>query len=219
LAGAACLLLPALLGVIQTVDEVHSELFPATTKTGELTAAAKAGQTFVTEYAGLYSVEVRLGDYNRENTGPLTFHLLSSPSATEDIVTITIDAGDVEDAYHTFQFAPLCEPAGRSLYFYLEAPQATPGNAITVWGTAEDAYPDGKAVLQGLDRSVQDLTFRLGYRPSLPERLGILLDRLAAGKPSIWGDERLYFMLAASYLVLLYVLLVRGMTAGAGGEN
>ncbi|MFH1484690.1 MAG: hypothetical protein ABIH46_01340, partial [Chloroflexota bacterium] len=82
--------------------------------------------------------------------------------------------------------------------------------AITVWGATEDAYPDGEAVLKGLkDRGVRDLTFRLGYDPPLRVRAGILLNNLAANKPSLWGDRWLYILLAGAYLALLYTLFAR----------
>jgi len=127
--------------------------------------------------------------------------------------TITLDAADVEDnAFYRFEFPPIRGLADRSFYFFLEAPDAEPDNAITVWGGTEDFYPDGEAVLEGLeDRGVRDLTFRLGYDPPLAVKVGILLDNLAANKPSLWGDRWFYVVLVAAYLSLLYALFARVM--------
>lgn len=85
----------------------------------------------------------------------------------------------------------------------------TDGHHI-VWGATEDFYPDGEAVLEGLaERGVRDLTFHLGYDPPLGTRAGILLDNLAANKPSLWGDKWSYIMLGGAYLALLYALFAR----------
>ncbi|MBU0703224.1 MAG: hypothetical protein KKC18_05090, partial [Chloroflexi bacterium] len=171
----------------------------------------EACQPFTAEYPSLSLVEVRFATYARENTGPVIFHLRASPDAADDLFAATIEAADLEDnAYHTFEFPPLRDSAGRSFCFCLEAPEAEPGNAITVWGATEEAYPDGEAVLEGLkDRGVRDLTFRLGYDPPLRVRAGILLNNLAANKPSLWGDRWFYILLAAAYLALLYTLFAR----------
>ena len=219
--GVALVLLLGLMGVQKVAEGVRTEQPRATASVGELVASTSAGQTFIAEYPGLSLVEVRLATYARENTDPLIFHLRASPDAAENLFTTTIDAADVEDnAYYTFEFPRVRDSAGRTFYFCLEAPEAEPGNGITVWGATEDAYPDGEAVLEGLeDRGVRDLTFRLGYDPPLGVKAGILLERLVANKPSLWGDRWLYIVLALTYLVLLYALFVRIMGVGASGDG
>ncbi|MGB9872551.1 MAG: hypothetical protein ACPLYD_12915 [Anaerolineae bacterium] len=175
----------------------------------ELLAAGAVGQTFVAEYDGLCRVELYI--HARRNTGPLVFRLRSFAESTENILTITLDAEEPnEPIYQVFKFDPLPGSGGRSLFFSLEAPHATPDGVAMVWGTAEDAYPDGEVVVQGVDRpEIRDLTFRLGYQPSLTEKTNILLDRLAANKPSLWGDRKLYVGLGIMYLILLYAVLVQ----------
>lgn len=114
---------------------------------------------------------------------------------------------------------PIRDSVGRAFYFCLEAPEATPGNAISVRDSAEDAYPDGEAVLQGVaGNGVRDLTFRLGYHPPLWQRAS-MAERITANKPSVWGDVRLYAVLAAAYLVLLFLLFARLLNAGADEEK
>jgi len=211
--GIALVLLFGLLGIQKATEKIRTEQPYANKSVGELLASTEAGQTFTAEHSGLFLVEVRLATLARENTGPVVFHLKTSPDAAGDLFTTTIEAADLEDnAYYAFEFPPLPDSAGRSFYFCLEAPEAEPGNAITVWGATEDAYPDGEAVLVGLkERGVRDLTFRLGYDPPLGTRAGILLDNLAANKPSLWGDKRFYILLAAAYLALLYALFTRAV--------
>jgi hypothetical protein len=180
---------------------------------GGILAHSLVCQTFAAEYSNLLFVEVEFGTYARENTGPMVFHLRTSPDASEDLFTTTVDAADIENrAFHTFEFPLIRDSSGRSFYFCLEAPEAERGNAITVWGVTEDVYPDGEAVLEGLeDHGVRDLTFRLGYNPPMMNKVSILLNRLAANKPSVFGDKNLYVVLVVAYLVLLYGLFVQVM--------
>ena len=213
LGGVALILTFGLLGIQKSVDQVSTRQPHTNKSVDELVASTQAGQTFTAEHSGLNLVEVRLATYARENTGPVIFYLKTSPDAAEDLFTFTLDAADLEDnAYRPFEFPPIPDSAGRSFYFCLEAPEAESGNAITVWGATEDAYPDGEAVLEGLkERGVRDLTFRLGYDPPLAERARILLENLVANKPSLWGDKRLYILLALAYLALLYALFAHAI--------
>ena len=168
------------------------------------------GQTFVAEYPALSRVEVKLATYGRRNSGPLIFHLRTAPDATEDVVTLTLDAAEIEDKYYSFEFPPIRDSAGHAFYFYLEAPEAEPGSAIGVWGTTEDAYPDGGAVLQGVPpQGVRDLTFRLRYSPPRWQTIGIVLGLLADHKPLVWGNPWFYVLLGVSYLLLLYAFFVQ----------
>jgi hypothetical protein len=205
-----------LLGFQETGGNLHTEQPRTSAVVGELVASAQVGQTFVAKYPGLARVQVKLATYGRRNAGPLIFHLRVAPDAADDLVVLTLDAAEVENTvYHTFKFPPIRDAAGRSFYFYLEAPQAKRGNAITAWGVTEDVYPDGAAVLQGVQGpDVRDLTFRLEYDPPLMDRLNIVLARLAQSKPAMWGVQWLYILLAAAYVVLLYTLFVRAMRNG-----
>ncbi len=221
LGGVAGVLFLGLIGIWRSVEGVSTDQPQVSITVGELLPSAAAGQTFVAEYSGLCRIEVLLATYDRSNTGPLTFHLRSSRDAREDLVTLAFDAADVVDnTYYVFKFPPIRDSAGRSFYFCLEAAHAAPGNAITVWGSTEDVYPDGEAVLHGLEgNGVRDLTLRLGYSPPLWQRVGILARRLTANKPSVWGDVRLYAVLAAVYVVLLFLLFARLLSTDADAEG
>ncbi|MGH2523957.1 MAG: hypothetical protein ACRDH2_15735 [Anaerolineales bacterium] len=176
---------------------------------GELLNGTRAGQTFVAEHSGLYRVEVFMATYARRVQGPLVFHLRSLTTAGEDLVTVRFDAAQVRDnTFYVFEFPPLPNTAGDPFYFYLEAPGAGPGNALTVWGTRRDAYPAGRAVLRNLpnEEGVQDLTFRLSYRPGAREALREMFDRLAANKPALFGRWWVYLALVILYLEVLFWL-------------
>ena len=208
--GVALVLLVGLVGILPVAARVRTEQRDATSVVGELAGSFTAGQTFVAAYPGLTRVEVLLASYDRRVAGPLVFHHRAA-DADSDLVVLTVDAAQVEsNAYFQFQFPPIRDSAGRPLYFFLEAPQSKPGKALTIWGTRQDVYPDGGAVFQGMQGGgVRDLTFRAGYDPTLLERGVILLQRVAAAKPSLWGDRWWYVALAAACLVLLYALFFR----------
>jgi hypothetical protein len=203
------LVLIGLLGVRQATEEVQTEQPEASATVGELIAGATAGQSFTAKDGGLSEVAVKLGTYDRQNRGALVFRL-DGPGPT-GVITRTVDAAEVEDnAYRAFEFPPIEDSGGKGFTFTLESPEARPGEALTVWGAKEDVYPDGEAVLTGLYRGnrVADLTFQLTYEPTLPDRVDLFLERLAAGKPSLWGDRSLYVVLGGVYLALLYGLFV-----------
>ena len=161
-------------------------------------------------FPGLSGVELLLATNNRQNRGPVEFSVRTSPEGTERLVSVTFDAADVEDnALYPIEFPPVRGLDVRILYFCLEAPEARPGNAITIWGARDDLYPGGEAILKGVSgNGVLDLAFRLQHERTLWDRASVLLPRVAANKPSVFGERRLYLLLALAYLGLVYVLFV-----------
>lgn len=210
------MLLLGLLGIQEAAGNVYEEQPHVSALVGELVTSTTAGQTFIAEYPGLSHVEILLATYARRNTGTLVFHLREAADTADDLVTLTVDAAKAKDnAYNTFEFTPIRDSANRTFYFYLEAPEAEMGNAITVGGATEDTYSHGEAVLKGLEgHNVHDLTFRLGYDLPTMAKVNIFLEHLVANKPSLWGDKCLYISLVVAYLSLLYALLIWAMRSG-----
>lgn len=168
---------------------------------GQLVGQKTVGQTFVARYDHLERIDLFLGTYDRPNTEAVIFNLRAAPDAPEDIFTTTFQADTVEDfAYRTFTFPPLSDSAGRSYYFFLESPSSVDGNAISLWKQTEDLYAPGQMVLNGVPQT-GDLQFQAHYRPTARNKLAALLDRLTENKPSIWGDERFYVLLAVTLVV------------------
>lgn len=182
----------------------------STDPVGELLQGGRVGQSLVMKGQGLYRIDVRLATYARENHGPVIFRLKSSPSDATDLVTLTFEAADVRDnTFHAFRFRPLSLPVGAPLYFGLEGPGATPGNALTIWGTQVDSFSEGEAVFTDLPNpnEVKDLAFKLYYLPDLPRTIAQLSGRLTAGKPVPFERPWLY---AGSGLLYLYLLFRLG---------
>ena len=179
---------------------------------GELVADYRACQTFVAEHNGLTQVKVLLNDLGRRNRSTFLFTLHEAADDGQTIVSLAQDTDEVNsNVYHVLSFPPIEGSAGKRYAFCLAAPGADLVQAITVIGTVRDTYPDGRAVftpgMWGNGR-IEDLAFHLGYDLTPWEQAGVLLNRLAAGKPAFFGAGWFYVLLAVAYLVLLYLLFL-----------
>jgi hypothetical protein len=173
-------------------------------QTRVLTAGQAVGQTFVPEMGGLSRVDVYLATHGQSNPGAVVFHLKRSPAAPSDLATVRVAAVQIQDnQFQAFEFPPLpADTKGEALYFYLESPPGEPVRTISAWGYSADLYPGGQAQLAS-GASAADLVFRLFYLPSPPERLAVVLNRLAASKPSVLGWQGGYIALGLVYGGLL----------------
>lgn len=128
---------------------------------GEIAGPHTVGQTFVATTDNLSRIDVLMATYARRNHGPVVFYLRESLTGSQDLARIEFEAATVQDnAYHAFRFPPIPNSAGQRFYFFLAAPQATPGNAVTIWQAARDVYPDGNVIIGG-QPGEGDLAFRL----------------------------------------------------------
>lgn len=179
------------------------------TPAGEIYGSITIGQLFTAPYNALYRIDVLMATYARENTHDVIFHLRNSPQAESDLVTITINAREIEDnRFRSFVFDPIRDSAGKSYYFFFDSPDSEPGDAITLWGTIKNLYPEGRP-FRNHRAAGGDLVFLTYYQPSTLDKLDILLDRLAANKPLFWGDKRFYPLLALLYMALLSLFMVQ----------
>jgi hypothetical protein len=183
---------------------------------GELYGSTTMGQVFWAPHPNLYRIDLLITTYGRENTQEVIFHLRSDPQAETDLVRISIDASKlVDNAFHSFTFAPLSDSEGKTYYFFLESPNSLPGDAVSVRGQLRDIYPEGQAHLNGLPAR-GDLAFVTHYEP---DRLQPLLDRLTENKPSIFGDRRYYVLLTLLYLSVLASFLLQVSEAATAGKE
>jgi hypothetical protein len=176
-----------------------------------LAAGSRVAQTIQVEQVGLYRIEVDLGRLPIQPPGPLVLHVTAEPFAGPDLAQVTLDASHLTaEGWAAFEFAPLAAPAGQQLAFWLEAPQAQPGSALTVLGARRDAYPGGQVLFEPAPAAgdIQDLAFKLYYRAGLLDALPVLLARQAAGRPGIFGWPPLYLLILAAYGLVLGGLLL-----------
>jgi hypothetical protein len=133
-----------------TLDSVAARQEKASILLPELLATQTYGQDFVSTRNYLYRIDLGTATYARVNTAPVIFHLRSSSKATTDIATVTVPGSAVQNERSTsFIFSPLPDSLGKPFYFFIESPESTPGNAITLYSTEYDRYPDGSAYNNG----------------------------------------------------------------------
>jgi hypothetical protein len=194
-------------------ESIQSPLYTwqpqATQTTGEILAGKAVGQSFVAEYAGLSAIEVKIATNSHSQISSLIFHLRTDKNS-EDLITLQVLAPDIKNgAYHIFDFPKIHRSAGQKFYFYIESPEREGYETIEVWGSEQNTYDNGKALLDDQPtQRIQDLTFRATYEPALRGRLGLLIARLSLSKPLLWGNETTYAYLIVSYGVALHLAIV-----------
>jgi hypothetical protein len=130
---------------------------------GEIMGETTVGQTFYSISPNLNSIDVDLATYGRVNTKDVLFHLKESPESKNDIATLSINAQKISNnAYYTFKFSTIEDSANKSYYFYLESPNSIPGNAITIWSSKDDVYPQGEKYINSKP-APGDLAFKVYY--------------------------------------------------------
>jgi hypothetical protein len=178
----------------------------------EVRDGVQVGQSFVAHYPGLYRLDVLLTTSGRRDVADLVFHLRADGPEGAELFTTSVDgAAIVDNAFQPFTFPPLDDSAGRTYFFYLEAPGAGPQNAVGVWISSGDRNPEGRAFLSLISASPGpegwlpsgDVGFMVHYKGRPLESIPIFLRRLTADKPALWGKVWFYLLLLALYLVLL----------------
>ncbi|MDP2663487.1 MAG: hypothetical protein Q8R28_22455 [Dehalococcoidia bacterium] len=174
---------------------------------GEIRGPFSAGQTFYSPYAGLYRIDLLLATYTHSVSGQVNFNLTPGPKDSRKLASVTFDASTIEDnQFRAFEFTAPEDSAGRTYFFYLEAPSAQPDHAITVWTDSNNPYSDGAAYLGGQPVE-NDLTFIAYFRPSPWQLADMYLGRMAKGKPGLWGSESFYAFLFTAYLAVVAAFL------------
>jgi hypothetical protein len=187
--------------------EGHTRDIIAPGELQEVKGETTIGQSFLASRDGLNRIDVLLLDYHRVNTHDVTFHLRQGNEAQEDIFTATFNASEVRGlTWKSFSFPPLTDSAGKEYFFFFESPESTRGNAITVGGAEGDPYSHGNAFLKSNPVNA-DAAFKTYYDVSLQQKFGVLSDRLAGSKPSVWGDKRFYLLLVVAYGLLMAALI------------
>jgi hypothetical protein len=130
---------------------------------GEIFGNITVGQTFFAPYSNLDAIDIELVTYARVNTKDIIFHLRSSPTSTIDLFSSKVNARQIGDnSYHRFSFPKISESKDNSYYLFIESPESSPGNAITIWSSSEDVYKDGSMYMN--NRPVGgDLAFKTYY--------------------------------------------------------
>jgi hypothetical protein len=119
----------------------------------ELTQGQLWGQSFVAEENYLSAITLLIGIHGRMNTCDLMLHLHESPTAAEDLRTVSVNAAFLQDVkYYQFSFDPIPNSKGKSLFFCLESPDGVIGDAVSLFAYSDrlderhQRYLNGKGV-------------------------------------------------------------------------
>lgn len=191
------------------ISGVSPSMPAAVVPIGELVQGRAACQTFRARYPNLTEVRVRLSA-NRP-AGQLRLRLWGEGDLSPTRMVTVALSSRLREWDQAFRFAPIAEAAGRRWRFCLEAPDSGAGQGVVVWA-AERTGGEGRLELHGFEGvgtlSEKVLAFEARFSLSPLEKMGLLAQRLAAGKPGPWGDPRGYIGLFFAY-GLLASLLVR----------
>jgi len=128
------------------LDRINAQQEKATGVWEELIGEMTFGQSFISAGDNFYRIDLSTATFSRTNSAPVIFNLKDSSQANTVIVSITLSGSEIQNERPTsFVFPPITNSAGKSYYFFIESPEATPGNAITVYANQVDQYPDGNA--------------------------------------------------------------------------
>jgi hypothetical protein len=142
-----------------TLDNIAAQQGQATGLWDELLGGQSFGQSFVSARNDLYRIDLGTATYARTNSAPVVFHLQTQPGESTDIISVRLPGSEIENERPTsILFSPIPDSVGKRYYFYIESPEAEPGNAITVYANTYDQYVDGSAYRNGA-AVVGDLVF------------------------------------------------------------
>lgn len=143
--------------------EPGSGVVPGDRAIGEILPGREVGQSFVSRKDGLAAVVLLIPTYKRTNRGSLEFALYEGPPSGKPVRSIRIRMDDIEDnGTQFFPFDPVVDSGGKEFSFTIRSPDASPGNAVTLWLDTSGGYADGQR-LEGGGPAEGDLGFGLRY--------------------------------------------------------
>ncbi len=189
---------------------------------GEILPDRSVGQTFFCPRKNLSAVEILLATYRRRNDCSLEFTLyqISDPrqpisdnqpaeSEMEDkrnIREVALNASHIKDnEYFRFRFQPVHDSAANWFLFRLASQNATPGNAVTVYHSGNDALEKGFAVLNG-KATDKDLVFNAFVRVSSAEYVKKLISRIIHNKPFPFSIPLLFYCTLSVFFIMSVIL-------------
>ena len=171
-----------------------------------MAGSTRVGQTWRAPLPGLYRIEVWLQPPRLGDSRPLTFHLRAGVDAASDLWTATVDPAQVAaGSPYAIDFGPLRDSKDRTFYFFLESPQSQPGEAVRVVYGPKATLSDGSAYVDGREVA-GDLVFQTYYTLRTREKVDLLLERMAEGRPYLLGTKGFYVGLAVVNALLLLLL-------------
>lgn len=137
---------------------------PSEVPTGELVQGTVVTQSFISTCSDLAGIDLLLATYARTNTHPVTVQLVEQTSGRV-IVSQTIEGQTIRDnAWREFLFTPIADSSGKGYQIAISSTESQIGNAIAIWHSQADMYPNGEAKINGVSINA-DLVFHYRCLP------------------------------------------------------
>lgn len=129
------------------------------------------GQSFTSPRDDMYGIGIRF-TYNKSPTKDLIFHLKSNISSP-DIATVSINPQKVINTMYTrITFPDIADSKDKRYYFFVESPDSSPGDAVSVLYKNKDIYSGGAAYMKSSPLDV-DLSFETIHKSDLSDIMSI----------------------------------------------
>lgn len=109
----------------------------------EITSETQVSQTFFANHDGLSSVAVLVGTYMRKNNVQLALTLTDQAGNVLRSKTFSL-LNQADNSYLKFSFDPILNSKGETMTISVKSPDSKAGNAVTLWSTGSNVYPQGE---------------------------------------------------------------------------
>lgn len=177
-----------------------------------LNADLKVEQGFIASRNNLKGLELRFKKIN-DSEHPVQISLkpgsISEKIAQGRCFETSFLSSDIEyDKFYRFSFPPITDSLNKSYVFSLRGEVATESASISPIISSLDIYLQGEAYVNG-EQQPGDVMFKPVYHVSLFRLLGFYLNKIAFGKPVVFGKIPLLLVvlgLAGSLLILGFLI-------------
>jgi glycosyltransferase involved in cell wall biosynthesis len=128
-----------------------------------LTSGRCYGQRFKADGNYLSSINLLIGTHQRTNTCNLLLHLRAEPEAEQDLRTVAMNAAFLQDnQYCKFSFDAIPNSKNLSFYFFIESPDATISDAVSLFAYSDPLNEHTQRYENGRDVE-GELVYTLDY--------------------------------------------------------
>lgn len=186
----------------------------------EIAGATRVGQAFTAPLPGLSGLRLTLDRASAGGARQIILHLKDDSQAGAGVLTREFWTSEVPGAVsYRFDMAPLRNSAGRTYTMILESPTSQAGDAVAARYSPTSALQGSGAMLDG-QRLAGDLQFQAVFTLTTPQKVDLLLTRMAQGRPHLLGWKGFYVGVALAYALALGTFLwqvARSLVDDRGG--
>lgn len=211
--GAVIVAMLAWLLLQMPMDIPDASSPPISNNFGPINDSLAVGQTFAVERDGLFRISVVMAAQESSGDAEVTFTLRETPEG-EPLRTVKrrvadlpsgkvaiYSPGTITERWHSFEFEPVPDSAGRRFYFSLDGMGVPIENGVGALMFFHNRYQEGQAYQNGKPLNAH-VVFRAYSRGQVSDLLGVIGRNLTAEKPGPLSVPLPYLVLAALYAVL-----------------